>query len=156
MKSFLPALVLCATITVPALASETNYRKHVAPIIKTQCFECHDGNSPSLVQFKTDEEGFKKQKQGPRLDTFMDISALIVWPDTGAFMRRLDDGTNTPDKKPGNMYKHLGETDAERQANLSVLKAWIGENAWNLNRWQKRGDVPAITKDQLEQIKLAY
>lgn len=73
-----------------------------------------------------------------------------------AFMRRLDDGSTTPDKKPGNMYKHLGETDAERSAKLATIKAWLGEGAWNLNRWGKRGDVPAITKEQLEKLKLKY
>ena len=63
---------------------------------------------------------------------------------------------NTPDKKPGNMYKNLGETDAERAANLKIVKAWVGEGAWNLNRWAKRGDVPGITKEQLDKLKLAY
>lgn len=153
-----PLLTLCACLgfAISAQAEDTTYRKHVAPLLKAQCFECHDGNAPSLAQFKTDEEGYKKQKVGPKLDTYMDVTALIVWPDTGAFMRRLDDGSNSPDKKPGNMYKYLGETDAERQSNLTILKAWLGEQAWNLNRWQKRGDVAAITKEQLDQLKLKY
>lgn len=156
MKMKLLALSVGLVLANSVLAEDTTYRKHVAPMLKAQCFDCHDSNAPSLVQFKTDEEGYKKQKLGPRLDTYMDVSALIVWPDTGAFMRRLDDGSNAPDKKPGNMYKYLGETDAERQTNLAMLKAWLGENAWNLNRWQKRGDVPAITKEQLDQLKLKY
>ena len=78
------------------------------------------------------------------------------WPDTGALMRRLDDGSNTADKKAGNMYKNLGETDAERAANLKLVKAWLGEEAWNLNRWAKRGDVPAISKEQLDKIQAKY
>ena len=71
-------------------------------------------------------------------------------------MRRLDDGTHTADKKPGNMYKHLGETDAERAKNLVMMKAWVGEGAWNLNRWKVRGDVPGITKEQMDKLQLKY
>ena len=54
------------------------------------------------------------------------------------------------------MYKSLGETDAERAANLVVLKAWVGEGGWNLNRMAARGDVPALTKEQLDKLKLKY
>ncbi len=144
------------TLLTPALAADTSYRKEVAPIIKAQCFECHDSTSPSQVQFQTNVEGYKTAKVGPRLDTYADLMALIVWPDTGALMRRLDDGSQHPDKKPGNMYKHLGDSELERQANLAIIKSWLGENAWNLNRWQKRGDVPAITKEQLDQLQLRY
>ena len=71
-------------------------------------------------------------------------------------MCRLDDGSTTGDKKPGNMYKNLGETDADRAANLKLVKVWLGEEAWNLNRWAKRGDVPAISKDQLDKIQAKY
>ena len=54
------------------------------------------------------------------------------------------------------MYKYLGETDAERAAALKLIKAWVGEEAWNLNRWAKRGEVPGITKEQLDKLKLKY
>ena len=71
-------------------------------------------------------------------------------------MRRLDDGSGSADKKPGNMYKYLGETDAERAANLNLVKAWLGEGGWNLNRFQKRGEVPGVSKEQMEKLKLKY
>ena len=71
-------------------------------------------------------------------------------------MRRLDDGSQTADKKPGNMNKHLGDTPELRAANLKLIKAWVGEGGWNLNRWQKRGDVPAISKEQLDLLQLKY
>jgi hypothetical protein len=65
--------------------------------------------------------------------------------------RRLDDGKSpAAGGKPGNMYKHLGENDAERAANLAKIKAWLGDGAWNLNRWGARGDVPAVAKEQLD------
>jgi hypothetical protein len=47
-------------------------------------------------------------------------------------MRRLDDGANTKDGTPGNMYRYLGEDDAQRAANLALFKRWI--SSWNLKR----------------------
>ena len=156
MKLHLTLALACATLALPALAQDVTYRTHVAPLIKAQCAECHGADSPTLAEFKLDEEKYKKAKAGPRTDNYADLLQLIAYTDTGAFMRRLDDGTNTADKKPGNMYKYLGETDAERAKNLAMLKVWVGEGGWNLNRWEKRGDVPAITKEQLERLKLKY
>lgn len=146
----LPALLVAGS------AVSQSYRANVQPFIKAQCAECHGHDSPSLAEFNLDQEKFKKEKQGPRTDTYENLLQIIAYPDSGAFMRRVDDGTNTSDKKPGNMYKYLGETDAERIANLNMLKAWVGEGAWNLNRWAARGDVPGITKEQLDKIKAKY
>lgn len=156
MKRTLTFALACAAITLPAWAQDVTYRTHVAPLLKAQCAECHGADSPTLAEFKLDEEKYKKAKAGPRTDNYADLLQLIAYTDTGAFMRRLDDGTNTADKKPGNMYKYLGETDAERAKNLAMLKTWVGEGGWNLNRWEKRGDVPAVTKEQLEKLKLKY
>ena len=47
---------------------------------------------------------------------------MVNGSDTGAIMRRLADGANTRDNKPGNMYPHLGSSDAERAANLALFK----------------------------------
>ncbi len=156
-KTSIAAALAWAVISVPALAADVTYRNEIRPLIKAQCGECHGDTAPTLAEFLLDQEKYKKDKAGPRTDTYADLLQLIGWPDTGAFMRRMDDGTNTPDKKPGNMYKYLGETDAERAAGLTLLKAWVGdEGSWNLNRWAKRGEVPAITKEQLDKLKLKY
>jgi hypothetical protein len=160
----LPVLVACTTTvaqkapTPVAKTAETGvtYRTHIAPLLKAQCAECHGDDAPTLAEFKLNEEGYKKDKLGPRTDTYADLLQIVAYPDHGALMRRLDDGTNTPDKKPGNMYKRLGETEAERAANLKMIKAWVGEGAWNLNRWKAKGDVPGITKEQLDKLKLKY
>jgi hypothetical protein len=125
-------------------------------MVKARCGDCHGTQSPSLADFLLDQEKYKKETEGPRTDTYGDLIALIGWPDSGALMRRLDDGANTPDGKAGNMYKYLGETDAERKSNLALMKAWVGEGAWNLKRWEKRGAVPAITKEELDKLKLKY
>ena len=60
------------------------------------------------------------------------------------------------DGKPGNMYRQLGSNEAERQKNLAVFKAWVGEGAWFLNRWEARGSAPAVTKEQLNKLQLKY
>jgi hypothetical protein len=54
------------------------------------------------------------------------------------------------------MYTKLGENDAERAKNLALIKAWLGDGGWNLNRFNKKGDVPGVTKEQLEKLKLKY
>ena len=157
MKLKFIATLAVVGLAVPAFAQEAvTYRTKIAPMIKALCVECHGSTSPSLAEFKLAEEKYTKAKEGPRTDSYEHLLQLIVYTDTGAFMRRLDDGTNTADKKPGNMYKYLGETDAERAGNLRVIKAWVGEGAWNLNRWAKRGEVPGITKEQLDKLLLKY
>ena len=54
------------------------------------------------------------------------------------------------------MNQYLGATEAERAANLKLVKAWVGEGGWNLNRWEVRDTVPAVTKQQLDKIKIKY
>jgi hypothetical protein len=149
------SLVL-GTLVGSALASEVSYRGEIRPLVQKQCAECHGDNAPSLADFLLDQEKFKKDKTGPRTTSYGDLIALVGWPDTGSLMRRLDDGANTADKKAGNMYKYLGETDAERATNLALIKAWVGEGAWNLKRWSKRGEVAAVTKEELNLLKLKY
>ena len=138
------------------LANAQTYRSHVQPLIKAQCAECHGADAPTLAEFKLDEEKYTKEKLGPRTDTYENLLQIMVYPDSGAFMRRVDDGASTPNKKPGNMYKHLGATDTERQANLRMLKSWVGEGAWNLNRWGAKGEMPAITNEQMDKVQAKY
>ncbi|MFZ4536488.1 hypothetical protein [Propionivibrio sp.] len=156
MKLKLLATLACATFVIPAIAADVTYRNDIKPLIKAQCGECHGDDAPTLAEFDLDKERYKKDKLGPRTSTYETLLILVGWPDTGALMRRLDDGSSNADKKPGNMYKNLGETDEQRAANLKIVKAWVGEEAWNLNRWAKRGDVPGITKEQLDKLQLKY
>lgn len=151
----LPAMALLA-LAGSVAAAEVTYRGQIRALIEAQCSECHGDKSPSLAEFELNEEKYKEDKTGPRLDNYADLLGVIVWPDTGELMRRLDDGTNTPDKRKGAMYKYLGETDAERAANLALMKAWVGERAWNLKHWTKHGNMPAITKEELNLLKLKY
>lgn len=154
------------TAAPPAKAAVT-YRKDVAPILQKYCAECHSekAGSPSMAEFKLDEERYaKKEKVGPRSDTYEHLLQLVNGNSTGAFMRRLDDGTNPYAKgKPGNMYKYLCEKEntnnnAGCAANLKILKAWVvGEGSqWDMNGIGQRGDMPPITLEQLRKMKLKY
>lgn len=155
LSKFLSATALLA-LAGSAAAADVTYRGQIRALVHAQCRECHGDKSPTLAEFELNKEKYKEEKLGPRFDTYADLIALIGWPDSGALMRRLDDGSGSPDKKKGNMNKYLGETDAERAANLAIMKAWVGEGAWNLKRWTKRDNVPAITKEELDLLKLKY
>jgi hypothetical protein len=156
MQLGLSALVIGAFGATAALAADVSYRSDIRLLIKAQCIECHGEESPTLADFLQDQQKYKKEKQGPRLAAYGELIQFVGWPETGALMRRLDDGGSTADKKPGNMYRYLGQTNAERAANLKIFKAWVGEEAWNLNAWDKQDDMPAITKEKMSKLKLVY
>ncbi len=155
MKSRIAVATLSMAFAAAGYAQELTWQKDVAPMIKAQCSECHGADAPEYNDWLVQRE--KNKKLAPRMDTYPHFMSFVTWPATGAVQRRLDDGTSpAAGGKPGNMFKYLGETDAERAANLAKLKAWLGEGAWNLNRWSARGDVPAVTKEQLDKIKAKY
>ena len=54
------------------------------------------------------------------------------------------------------MFEYLGGNAQERRKNLSLFKAWVGEEAWMLKRWNARGDVPGATKEEIARMKLKY
>jgi hypothetical protein len=138
------AIVIMAA--VPVLAGEAvTYEKDIKGIIAKKCLSCHGSDAPTMEEFKKDEEGYKKKMKGPRYDTYANLMVVVKGSDAGALMRRLDDGKNTKDGKPGNMHAYLGSTDAERSANLETFKKWVG--SWSLKRRKELG------KEELEAIK---
>lgn len=149
MKTML-CLLLVAGLGASAFAQDVTYRKHIRPLWEAKCAACHGPNSPYLGEFNENKEKYTSMSRGPRMDTYAELLFYIAWPDTGAIMRRLDDGKNTKDGKPGNMYLFLGATDQERQKNFTLFKDWIGKDAWTL----KRPD--AITKEELLRFKVKY
>ncbi|HUG66987.1 MAG TPA: hypothetical protein VMM76_04500 [Pirellulaceae bacterium] len=149
-------LSLIVLLSGTAWAEDITYRKHIRPLWENRCAECHGSDAPYYGDFSEEKDRFIADDIGPRMDSYAALIFFIGWPDTGAMMRRLDDGQATADRKPGNMYEHLGDDEAQRQQNLKLFKAWVGEDAWNLNRWNARGDVPAITKEELNKLKLKY
>ena len=108
------------------------YVRDVSPVIQKRCSACHGSNAPSVDDFKRNKETFLKQKKGPRMDSYNYLLVFVNGSDTGALMRRLDDGKNTKDGKPGNMFTFLGETDREKAENLELIKRWVG--GWTLKR----------------------
>jgi len=150
------ASILLAGVSIPSWAQDVTYRKHIKPLMAQKCMFCHGTESPYLGDFEENKKKFEAMFKGPRMDTYADVVSFVGWPDTGAIMRRLDDGKTTSDGKPGNMYQNLGATEEERQKNLNLFKQWVGKDAWKLNRWEARGKVPAITREDMDKIKVKY
>ena len=146
---------LVAGVSTDALAQDTTYRKDVKPIFEAKCVGCHGAASPYFGEFDEDVKKFAAAMKGPRMDSYADMIFFVGWPDTGALMRRLDDGKNAGGK-PGNMYQFLGASDEERQKNLQTFKAWVGPEGWILKRWEARGNVPGITREELAKIRVKY
>ena len=144
------SLFLSMALAAPVSAQQVTYRKDIRPLWEAKCSACHGSTSPYLGEFEENKNKYMAMSKGPRMDTYADLLSFVAWPDTGALMRRLDDGKNAQDGKPGNMYSSLGATEAERQKNLSRFKEWIGKGAWTL----KRRD--AITKEELARIQAKY
>lgn len=151
-KILLPVVIAMLGATccaAPGWSEEVTYRNHIKPLMEQKCVPCHDAEAaPVLHEFIEAPDLWLAKGKGMRLDTYSHIVSHIAWPDTGAIMRRLDDGTTPGAEKPGNMYVHLGATEAERQANLKLFKAWVGN--WNLKRWKD------VAKEDLDALKLKY
>ena len=145
------ALSLLLGLVSGATAQELTWRTGIGALVNDKCGECHGDKRPEYQEWNLGDK-----KKGSRIVSYADFMSYVVWPATGAVQRRLDDGKSNANGKPGNMYEHLGETDAERAENLAKIKAWLGEGAWNQNRWTARGEVPAVTKDQLDKVKAKY
>ncbi|UQB41839.1 hypothetical protein JX580_09215 [Thiomicrospira microaerophila] len=150
MRKVTAVMVLTGLLSWGAMANEVTYREHIKPLWQSQCMACHGANAPYLGEFDENENKYVKLNLGPRMDSYADLLMFVAWPDTGALMRRLDDRQYTQDGKPGNMYVYLGETEQQRQQNLALFKAWVGDQAWTLKR---KND---ITKEELTAIKAGY
>jgi hypothetical protein len=150
-------IVVLVLMARAADAQELTWRKDIQPIVQAQCGACHGSNAPIYEEWNLDRDKWTKQSVGPRMDTYAYFMRHVVWPATGSVMRRLDDGKSAgAGGKPGNMHQYLGGTKEESAKNLQTIQTWLGEGAWNLNRWEARGTTPGITKEQLDKIKAKY
>jgi len=129
-------------------SEEITYRRHIKPVFDANCIGCHGADSPEHPEFKENQKKYADMLKGPKMDSYAHLIFFVGWPDTGAVMRRLDDGKNTKDGKPGNMYQYIGATEEERQKNLKLFKEWVGN--WTLKRWRE------ISKEELDAIKVRY
>ncbi|HSW63300.1 MAG TPA: hypothetical protein VLH56_08325 [Dissulfurispiraceae bacterium] len=148
-KVFVAAIVLGFLSAGAAQAEQVTYTKDIKSVMEKQCLACHGSDAaPEYVAFKKDQAFWMKQGKGPRMDTYSHLVFYTAWQDTGALMRRLDDGKASGSGKPGNMYQYLGADEPERQKNLSLFKQWVG--GWTLKR------LPDITKEEIAAIKVTY
>ncbi len=149
MKKLVIGLGVTAFLwTVQAQAAEVTWQKDIKPIFDKRCAGCHGSDSPEAAEFKKDKKKWTDKSIGMRMDTYSHLLSFVGWPDAGALMRRLDDGSGKADKKTGNMYEHLGDNETERKANLDVFKAWVGN--WNTKRWSD------VSKEELNTLKVKY
>ena len=148
MKTFLSVVAAATILSSMAFAEEVRYTTHIKQIFDQKCGACHGSDAPEYADFKKEKEKYSAQFKGPKMAGYANLVHFTGWPDTGALMRRLDDGANTKDKKPGNMYQYLGADDAERQKNFRLFREWVGN--WTLKRF------PELTKEDLSGIKVKY
>lgn len=125
-----------------------SYSKNIKHIFDKQCVFCHGKDSAEHTEFMKDIKKYTSQSLGPRLDNYTYLTSFVVWPQTGTLMRMLDDGSSNGKGTPGAMYENLGDTKTERQANLKIIKAWIGN--WTLKKWEE------ISKEDIDKMKLGY
>lgn len=153
MKSIILVLLVLVALSTQLFAQDLTWRDDIKPIVDTRCAVCHGADAPEFNDWMLLGDD-KRESVPPRMDSYPAFMSYVVWPATGAMMRRLDDGTSAG--KAGNMYVHLGDDDQERAKNFQTIKTWLGDGAWNLNRWKQRKEVPGVTKAQLEAIKAKY
>ncbi len=144
--SILGTLFFAMVVSGYSVAGEdVTYEKSIKMIIAENCSRCHGSDSPTLDEFIKNREEFRKKPKGPRMDTYENLMIYVTGEEAGALMRRVDDGRNTQDGKPGGMYKYLGKADPERAETLEIIKNWIG--GWTLKR---KAD---MTQDDTRTIK---
>lgn len=149
MKNVSKVICLAVLAASTVNAQEVTWSSSIKGIVERQCIACHGAGSAQEYQlFKKEKNVWLAKGMGMRMDSYSHLISFAGWPNTGALMRRLDDGKGSTDGKPGNMYQHLGATEEERQKNLGQFKAWIGN--WSLKRWSE------TTREDLNGIKVKY
>ena len=148
MKSILAAVILTAFTATLVQAEETTWSGTVKNVFEKNCIACHGSDAPEYAAFKKDKDAWLKKGVGMRMETYSHLVSFVGWPNSGALMRRLDDGKGSKEGKPGNMYQHLGSDEQERQTNLALFKNWVGN--WNLKRWAD------VSKDEQNGLKVRY
>ena len=147
-KIIMAGLMITVFMVAGSFAEEISYTANIKSIFDQKCISCHGAAAPEYKEFKKDKKKYIALNKGPRMDSYTYLLYFVGWPDTGALMRRLDDGNNTKNRMPGNMYVNLGDTEAERQRNLETFKKWVGN--WSLKRWSE------AKKEEIEGMKVNY
>ncbi len=112
-----------------AAAQSVTYEGAVKDIMADRCARCHGKSAPSLAEFEKNKADWKKKTKGPRIDNYAELMVFVKGEQAGALMQHLDDGKNSADHKPGNMYRQLGKTDEDRAKRLEVIRKWVAGGA---------------------------
>lgn len=155
MRTMLILPLLLTSLGVQAEAPAT-YSQDIRPLWQARCSSCHGAASPYLGQWQAAKDDYKKRQIGPRMDSYAELLHFVGWPQSGALMRQLDDGTGNGKGKPGDMYRHLGDDETERQANLARFKRWLGPGAWSTAHLKPKKEQTGITLEQLLRIQAPY
>lgn len=140
-KVFALSLFVFIFSAFSVFSAGVTYTGQVKGIFDAKCAGCHGSGTLDYEEWKKNSKELKEKGIGMKMDTFRSLTAFVVWPNTGALMRRLDNGENTKDNKPGNMYQYLGDTKEEREKNLAVFKSWVP--LWKLVR------IDGLTKEEI-------
>lgn len=135
--SFVAAAALAA-FSGAAAADSVTYENTAKKIFAERCAACHISGAPSMSEFQGNKEAWTKKFKGPSMADYKSVMVMVNGSDAGAMMRRLDDGKNTKDGKPGNMYNYLGKDAGERAERLAKMKQWVGH--WSLKRRNEFSD----------------
>jgi hypothetical protein len=107
MRMLTTFAVLFSGIAASAGAQDVTWRTDVQPIVAAKCAGCHGASQPEFAEWMVRRE--KDKNLAPRMDTYAHFMNYVVWPATGAMMRRVDDG-KAAGGKPGNMYAFWAPT----------------------------------------------
>ena len=123
-----------------AAADSVTYDNTIKKLFAERCANCHSSakGAPSMEEFNKDKAAYAKKFKGPKLDDYDSVMIMVNGTDAGALMRRLDDGKNTKEGKPGNMYNYLGNNAEERANRFAKVKQWVG--SWTLKRRNELSD----------------
>ena len=129
-----------------AAADGVTYDNTINKLFAERCANCHAtaNGAPTMAEFQADKAGYAKKFKGPKMDDYPSVMIMVKGSDAGALMRRLDDGKQTKDGKPGNMHNYLGTSAEERAERLGKVKAWVG--SWSLKRRNE------LSEDELRAI----
>jgi mono/diheme cytochrome c family protein len=145
--SHLLAAAAMAAFAGGAAAQPVTYENTIKGLFAERCASCHASTkgAPTMEEFEKDKEAWKEKRKGPKLDDYASAMIMVNGADAGALMRRLDDGKNAKEGKPGNMYNYLGNNAKERAQRLGLVKTWVGN--WTLKRRNELSDaeLAAIT-----------
>jgi len=91
-----------------------------------------------LGDFLENQDTLHEMMKGPRMDTYADLIFFVGWPDTGALMRRPDDG-KTQGWQAGQYVSIPGGDGRGRQKNFGVFKSWRAKKPGLTNAGMPRG-----------------